>query len=112
MVKIIIKLIILIFKFGGMYVYNLIQLFYFFFSKIFVKYVKLEEGLIKYNDQNKNYLCRLKFIENFLYSIKWGQFLLIIFEEDVDEYIVVIGYLIFYRLILRRKNMDEFMNIK
>ncbi|XP_052718782.1 uncharacterized protein LOC128190690 [Crassostrea angulata] len=81
-------------------------------SKISVRHVKLEEGLIKHNDQNKNYLCRLKLTENPLYSIKWGQPLPTIPEEDADEYIAVTGYLTFHRPTPKRKNMDESMNTK
>lgn len=95
-----------------MHAHNLTLLFYSFSSKISVKHVKLEEGLIKHNDQNKNYLCRLKLTENPLYSIKWGQPLPTIPEEDADEYIAVTGYLTFHRPTPKRKNMGESVNTK
>lgn len=95
-----------------MYSHHLTLLFYLFFSKISVKHVKLEEGLIKQNDKNKNYLYKLKLTENPLYSIKWGQPLPTIPEENADEYIAVTGYLTFHRPTPKRKTMDESMNTK
>lgn len=95
-----------------MYSHHLTLLFYLFFSKISVKHVKLEEGLIKHNDKNKNYLYKLKLTENPLYSIKWGQPLPTIPEEDANEYIAVTGYLTFHRPTPKRKNNDESMNTK
>lgn len=95
-----------------MYAHHLTLLFYLFFSKISVKHVKLEEGLPKHNDKNKNYLYKLKLTENPLYSIKWGQPLPTIPEEDADEYIAVTGYLTFHRPTPKRKNNDESMNTK